>query len=193
MTVQEEIIKGCKEYNSHYQRALYLRYSSLMMAVCVRYTSNREDAKDILQEGFIKVFDKIRSYKNEGSFEGWMTRIFINTAIDQIRKSRKTTFTDIEQISLSDNLIAEESYIPSLEDNPRDYSYEELMEAINSLSEEFRIVFNMAIIENYSHREIAELLMIKEETSRTRLIRAKNKVKMFLLGKEKNKFSVVRK
>lgn len=191
MSRQEEIINGCKKYNVHYQKALYTLYAPAMLSLCLRYSSNKEEAKDLLQEGFIKIYDKITSYKNEGSFEGWMKRIMVNTAIDQIRKNKKNSFVNIDSIPESTHLEGEEEN--QLDEIKNDYTYEELVGAINSLNDEFKIVFNMFVIENYSHREIAELLSIKEETSRSRLIRAKSKIKGFLLKTKQGDPSYVKK
>ncbi len=193
MSNQEEIIKGCKAYNAHYQKALYTQYAPAMMSLCVRYSSSRDEAKDLLQEGFIKIYDKIGQYKEEGSFEGWMKRIFVNTAIDYIRKNKNKYFIGIESLP-EDNSIHEQEYNePENSTEEVSYSHEELVAAINAIGDDFKIVFNMFIIENYSHKEIADFLSIKEETSRSRLIRAKHKIKEFLLATKNAKPSFAKK
>ncbi len=192
MSTKEEIIQGCKKYNAHYQKALYTQYAPAMMSLCLRYSSSRDEAKDFLQEGFIKIFDKIGQYKEEGSFEGWMKRIFVNTAIDYIRKNNNKSFIGIESLPEA-NSVEEQEYNEYDHSKEISYSHEELLTAINSIGDDFKIVFNMFIIENYSHKEIAEILSIKEETSRSRLIRAKHKIKEFLLSTKNTKPSFAKK
>ena len=136
-----------------------------MMSVCLRYADNREMAEDFLQDGFIKVFSSIRSYSYEGSFEGWMRRIFVNTALEALRKNDLLR-NGVELNALEPQQEADYSAAEKI-------SADELMELIAQLPPGFRTVFNMFAIEGYSHREIAETLNINESTSRSQYTRAK--------------------
>ena len=162
---ETQLIEGCKQHNPKAQKALYDTYARKMMSVCLRYGSNRETAKDLLQEGFIKVFSAIGSFEGSGSFEGWMRRIFVNTALEYLRKN------DIlkESVEIDNTEVLQEVDYSAIER----ISADELMELIAELPPGFRTVFNMFAIEGYSHREIAETLNINESTSRSQYTRAK--------------------
>jgi RNA polymerase sigma-70 factor (ECF subfamily) len=152
-----------------------------MKGVCLRYSSNAEEAKDILQESFIKVFSKIHSFSNKGSLEGWIRRIVINTAINHFNRNKKFNHDNIDDLNTYSNIMDGEEYdhlevISNDEDSllsNLNFSETELIGAINSLPESFRLVFNLFYIENHSHKDISELLSIEENTSRSRLFRAK--------------------
>ncbi|MCP9612011.1 RNA polymerase sigma factor [Coprobacter tertius] len=160
-----QLIKGCKNNDSRAQRELYNTYARKMMAVCLRYSNDRETAEDLLQDGFIKVFSAIGSYTGNGSFEGWIRRIFVNTALEYLRKN------DIlkETVELDNPDILKEPDYSALEK----ISANELIELIAELPPGFRTVFNMFAIEGYTHKEIAEALGINESTSRSQFTRAK--------------------
>jgi len=162
---ETQLIEGCKQHNPKAQKALYDTYARKMMSVCLRYGSNRETAEDLLQEGFIKVFSAIGSFEGSGSFEGWMRRIFVNTALEYLRKN------DIlkESVEIDNTEVLQEVDYSAIER----ISADELMELIAELPPGFRTVFNMFAIEGYSHREIAETLNINESTSRSQYTRAK--------------------
>ncbi len=136
-----------------------------MYPVCIRYVGDREVAQDILQDGFVTLFSKLGSYKGEGSFDGWARRIFINTALMYLRKK--------DALKMSDELENARHLSSDLSDQMDDIGYKELMKLITSLPAGFRTVFNMYVIEGYSHREIADILGITETTSRTQLSRAR--------------------
>ena len=160
-----QLIKGCKENKPKAQKELYETYARKMMAVCLRYTNDRESAQDLLQDGFIKVFTAIGTYSGNGSFEGWMRKIFVNTALEYLRKNdilRETVDID------SPDTLKEPDY-SALEK----ISADELMELVRELPTGFRTVFNMFAIEGYSYKEIAEALGINESTSRSQFTRAK--------------------
>ncbi|MBI4649445.1 MAG: RNA polymerase sigma factor [Bacteroidia bacterium] len=187
----EEIIKGCKNYNKHSQKILYDKYAPKMKAICLRYAHNSYEAGDILQDGFIKVFANIRQFEAKGSFEGWIKRIIVNTAITHYHQNQKHQYhAGIDEINERNILHADEENDvgadkeidrSDINENRIDYSLiksaefsrEELLGALNRVPENFRIVFNMFAIEEYSHKEIAQLIGIDENTSRTRLLRAK--------------------
>lgn len=162
---EEQLIDGCKARNPLSQRQLYEKYSRKMMGVCLRYTNNRDEAEDVLQDGFVKVFEKIGSFQSQGSFEGWLRRIFVNTSLDSIRKNKENNLlADIDQVGYSlDSGTSVES----------DMNADELMKILNSIPAGYKVVFNMFVIEGYSHKEIAEELGVSESTSKTQFLRAK--------------------
>lgn len=191
MVTLDEIIIECRRYNKLAQKLLYERYASRMKGLCLRYVNDPDALKDIVQEGFIKVFSNIKQYSGRGSFEGWMKRIFINTAITYLRKnSMKDKYFNIEDF--------DESYLyeKNQQNADRGYDFDErtitpdqnsaelllfaefteqdLLRTLNKLPEKYRIVFNLYCIENVKHEEIAEILNIDVATSRTRLLRARN-------------------
>lgn len=146
-----------------------------MMAVCMRYAKDRDEAQDMVQNGFIKIFNKLDVYNFEGSLEGWIRRIMVNTAIDQIRKNKRDPFS-IEDDSRIQNL---EEEVPFADDDEHDIKIkaETAIKAISSLSPAYRTVFNLYVIEGMSHKEIAEYLGISEGTSKSNLAKAKMKLK----------------
>ncbi len=147
------------------QRRLYELFSGKMMAICYRYAKDRDEAEDMLQEGFVKVFQYIEKYNNQGSLEGWIRRIMVNTAIDIIRKNKSLQLVS----PLNDNITES-----TVDDNIVDtLEVEYLLNIIQDLPDGYRIVFNMFAIEGYSHAEIATQLNINESTSRSQFTRAK--------------------
>jgi RNA polymerase sigma-70 factor, ECF subfamily len=182
--LETELINGCKKYNPAAQKAVYKTYYSIFIGISLRYTGDKEEAKDIVQEAFLKIFTNIEKYREEGSFEGWMKRIVINDTITYIKKkakNRPSSLSDYE-LDLLDKTqhpfnIGEESQTNTV------FSEEELLEAIHSLPEELRIVFNLICIEEYSHKEVASFLRISEENSRARLMKARQKLKKILEAK----------
>ncbi|MDD4672166.1 MAG: sigma-70 family RNA polymerase sigma factor [Bacteroidales bacterium] len=141
---------------------LYEMYSSAMYGVCLRYYPNAEIARDILQDGFIKVFEKLKTYKGEGSFAGWIRRIMVNTALEYHRKARDFVDVEITADSIGD---ANNVYF--------DTDYQFLLKIVASLPRQYRLVFNLYAIEGYSHAEIASLLNIAESTSKSNYSRAR--------------------
>ncbi len=155
-----------------------------MLGVCMRYSKDRDSAEEVLQEGFIKIFEKLDRFNYQGSFEGWMRRIMANTAIDAIRKNKKNPL-------LSDNdedfkLISEDAIVDQENLDLIQLKAEVAMEAINSLSPAYKAVFNLYVIEKYTHKEIAEMLEISEGTSKSNLSKAKLNLQKVLKEKFKN-------
>lgn len=170
---EQQLIAGCKKGNRLAQRELYETYSRRMLAVCLRYVNDRETARDLMQDGFVKIFTSIGSYSGIGSFEGWMRRIFVNCALEYLRKS------DVLKEAFDlDN--APEPVQPS-SSAISDMSAKELMELIGRLPVGFRTVFNMFAIEGYSHKEISEKLGITESTSRSQYTRARQMLQKRIL------------
>ncbi len=164
MISDADLIAGCMEGDRRMQQELYQRFSPKMYGVCLRYAANAEEAQDILQEGFIKVFRKLDSFRSEGSFEGWIRRIFVNTAIEHFRRK-----TYLQPITEREEATFEGKYLSVLDD----LAARDIISLVQQLSPGYRTVFNMYVIEGYTHREIAENLGISEGTSKSQLSRAK--------------------
>jgi RNA polymerase sigma factor (sigma-70 family) len=162
--IESDLIKGCMEGNRRMQEELYRRFSPRMYAVCLRYAGNAEEAEDILQEGFIKIFKKLDSFRSEGSFEGWVRRIFVNTAIEHFRRKRY-----LLPVTEKEENTIEGKYTSVLDD----LGAKDIMALVQELSPGYRTVFNMYVVEGYTHREIADILGISEGTSKSQLSRAK--------------------
>lgn len=160
----EDIIKGCVEGKRLAQNELYKRFAGKMYAVCVRYSKDSTEAEDVLQDGFVKVFQNIQHFKSEGSFEGWVRRIMVNTALEKFRK--KNHLYPVGEIFE----VAKDLKHEDVENN---LHAEELMKIIQKLSPGYRMVFNLYAIEGYSHKEIGEQLGISEGTSKSQLARAR--------------------
>lgn len=173
---ESRLIIGCIEKNALCQRELVERYSPMLYTVALRYLSNGDDARDVLQEAFIKIFQALPDYKENGRFEAWMRTIVITTSLNAIRREKK--WTDLDDYTFEN----------SLSGDPEAYSElgaKELMKLIRQLPENFRLVFNLAILEDYSHEEIAEKLNINEATSRSLLFRARKKLRQMIEELEK--------
>ncbi len=164
-----EIIAGCRRMEKKAQRCLYDRYAPLLLGIAFRYSRSKEDAEDILQEAFVKILTKIDQYSETGSFEGWMKKILVNTAISHYRNSQKhdfhKDFDDIAEI----NIIGQ-----NYEIDAEEFTREELLKSINMLPPGFRLIFNLYAIEGYKHREIAEMLDISVGTSKSQYSRARS-------------------
>jgi len=159
--IQIEILRSG---NPQAQHKLYEIFAPKMLSLCMRYTSSKEEAEDLVQEGFIKVFKYLHQYSGQGNFEGWMRRIFINTAIEYLRKR-----IFVERLGDSDGLeikVSESSGYDCL-------AHADLQKMIMNLSDGYRTIFNMYVVEGFSHREIAKILNITESTSKSQLSRAK--------------------
>lgn len=168
MSVEEKIVEGCIAGKRKAQSQLYQKFSSGMLGICLRYCRNPEDAEDVLQEGFIKVFRSIQSFRGEGSIGGWIKRIMINTAITHNKKY--ITFQHA-QVELDDTMEIEEQENEEMVFQPVDP--EKLLRYIQELPEGYRTVLNLYVFEGYTHKEIAESLSISENTSKTQLFKAR--------------------
>lgn len=172
----EKTVNGCIRGDRKCQQLIFETFFGKLLAVCMRYTKDRDTAQDILQDAFIKAFDKITDYNFTGSFEGWLRKITVNTAIDFIRKNKNTVFiedrvnTDINDSEADERYETDELGFENI--NP-----ELVLEAIQKLSPAYRTVFNLYVFENYSHKEIAEMLNINEGTSKSNLAKAKQNLK----------------
>jgi len=162
---EAEIVEGCKAGKRELQKALYTRFSGKMFAVCLRYSKSREEAEDILQDGFVKVFHSIQQFMGTGSFEGWVRRIMVNTALEALRK-KKLDFSSFD-IAHAGNQ-PDETF-----DLTGKLSAQDLLTIIQELPNGYRTIFNLYAIEGYQHKEIAVMLNISEGTSKSQLARAR--------------------
>ncbi|CAK7072248.1 RNA polymerase sigma factor [Parabacteroides sp. APC149_11_2_Y6] len=162
---EKQLIESCKKGERLAQKELYDTYSRKMMGVCLRYVNDRETARDLLQDGFVKVFTSMDSYTGLGSFEGWLRKIFVNCALEYLRKS--DVLREAADLDNSAELVNPDSSVIS------EMSAAELMKLVQQLPAGFRAVFNLFAIEGYSHKEIGEMLDITESTSRSQFTRAK--------------------
>lgn len=178
------IIDGCLQNNRRSQEELFKLFYGKMLVVCMRYTNDRDSAQEVLQEGFIKIFEKLGAFDYKGSFEGWIRRIIANTAIDSIRRSKRDPY-----LSGDDNdfkLGAEDQMEERETLETMDLKAEIAMEAIQQLSPAYRTVFNMYVLEDYSHKEIGEILGISEGTSKSNLAKARMNLQKILNEKFMN-------
>jgi RNA polymerase sigma factor (sigma-70 family) len=181
---ETDLIQGCINGNRQMQEFLYKKFSPKMYGVCLRYAGNTEDANDILQEGFIKIFKNIGKFRSEGSFEGWIRRIFVNTSIEHFRKKVKLyNVTEVQENTIEDKELDALDLLDA----------KDIISIVNELSPGYKAVFNMHIIEGYSHKEIAGILGITEGTSKSQLARAKGVLKKMVeirLNKKNNNTTI---
>lgn len=173
---EKELIKGCLRENRKCQQELFRRYAGKMLVVCQRYARHQMEAEDILQDAFIKIFDNISKFESKGSFEGWIRRIVINTAL---KNYSKKSFKN-EQIGVEH--VPEKALAPSIYGHLHE---EELMNLIGQLPDGYRLVFNLYAVEGYSHREIADMIGIQESTSRSQLVKARKMLQQKIIELQK--------
>lgn len=186
MLDDESLIEGCVKGKRDAQNSLYKRYASVMLGICMRYSKNRDEAEDILQESFIKVFLNIKGFRSEGSFEGWIKRIVVNTAISHIKKNLRQTFYEG---SSEFGFTLQEGESDADESGLMEFNIgqEKLLELIQSLPTGYKTVFNMYVIEQMTHQEIAEMLGISVNTSKTQLHKARKYLKLRIIEIVKKK------
>lgn len=172
---EEAILSGCLQNDGLAQRELYARYSPRMLSVCYRFAHNREDAEDMLQEGFIKVFSQIHTFQNKGAFEGWIRRIIVHTCINHLKKNKK--FNESVDIIHATGVQIREDSVPSI------VQAKQIVECIRLLPLGYRTVLNLYAIEGYSHKEISVMLDVEESTSRSQYTRAKQMLEDILVRK----------
>ncbi len=173
---EELMLAGSIKNNAAAQEELYTRFSPRMLGVCYRFAKNREDAEDMLQEGFIKVFTQLHQYRNEGSLEGWIRRIVVHTCINILKKNKK--FSESVDLIHAKGIHIKEDIIPSI------MQAKQVVECIRILPLGYRTVLNLYAIEGFSHREIGEMLDIEESTSRSQYTRAKAMLEEILVKKD---------
>ncbi len=171
MRDEKTLIKECLEQKQSAQTELYTSFSGKMFGVCLRYAKNRMDAEDLLHEGFLKVLTNLKKYRGEGSFEGWMRRIMINTSINFYRTKTSNFMVHIDEVF--DLEISDVDAVSRM-------SEKELVSHIQELPDGYRMIFNMYVVEGYKHKDIAEILNISESTSKTQLLKAKKSLQQKL-------------
>ena len=169
---EQELIKACKKGDRHAQELLYRRYSPRLFGVCLRYASSRQEAEDFLQEGFIKIYRNLYKYQPTGSFSAWLYRLMVNVALEKIRQNQKRK----HQMSIDDMPVDPEVS----EEIFSGFGARNIIKMVQQLPEGYRIVFNLYVVEGYSHKEIAEILDITESTSKSQLSRAKATLRKLL-------------
>ncbi|MEM9822328.1 MAG: RNA polymerase sigma factor [Bacteroidota bacterium] len=170
-----QLLEQCITGQPQSQKLLYEYFAPKMFGICLRYASDYHQAEDILQEGFIKVFHNLHRFRREGSFEGWLKRIFINTSIEYYRRSSNNYTMPLKEEALALNFNGKA--ISNLR-------HQDLLEVIQRLPRGYRTVFNLYAIEGYSHKEIAKMLGINEGTSKSQLARARNHLKILIQQQE---------
>lgn len=191
MLSEDQLIERCKKRDRAAQKILYDQYAGLMLGICMRYVYERSEAEDILQEGFLKIFLKIGEFEGRGSFEGWLKRVFVNTAITHYHKNSKHNKYHYEINDMQETKFDKETY------NESEFTSGELFNVINSLPDGYKMIFNLYAVEGYKHKEISKLLNIDINTSKSQYSRAKKLIRKKLnqLKKEaiKNKDQIAEK
>lgn len=173
---EEAILQGCLKNHAAAQRELYQRYSPKMLAVCFRFAHNREDAEDMLQDGFIKVFLQMHTFQSKGAFEGWIRRIMVHTCINHLKKNKR--FNESVDIMQAGSAQVREESIPSI------VQAKQIVDCIRLLPIGYRTVLNLYAIEGYSHKEISGMLDIEESTSRSQYTRARQMLEDILIRRK---------
>ncbi|MDR2293240.1 MAG: sigma-70 family RNA polymerase sigma factor [Prevotellaceae bacterium] len=168
MTDEQHLVEGCINKNINAQQELYERYAAKMLSLCIRYMCNEDEARDMMHDGFVRLFDKIKKFDRKGSLEGWIRKVFINMCLEKLRKSEKmkyqSIYNDDDDLQVIDD---------SISDVYNQLGTKELMCFISELPASFRSVFNLHAIEGYSHDEIAKILGIAQTTVRANYSRAR--------------------
>jgi RNA polymerase sigma-70 factor (ECF subfamily) len=178
------IVDGCIRGDRDCQQQLYKYTYGKMLGLCLRYAKDKDEAKDFLHDGFIKVFEKIVYFKHTGSIEGWIRRIIVNNTIDCIRRKNKMSFSNDSELSLNNLTDDSDDSLEKLQ--LTNASAEKIIELIQQLSPAYKTVFNLYVVEDYSHKEIAEMLNISIGTSKSNLAKAKGKLKNMYIDKYGN-------
>ena len=177
---EQAILAGCLKGERRSQELLYKNFAPTMFAICLRYAADHPQAEDMLQEGFIKVFQNLGRFRNEGSFEGWMKRIFVNTALEWLRKHGvMNRVMDVE--FFAEEIIQEDAF--------DELSKNDLVRMIQNLSPGYRTVFNLFAIEGYSHKEIAVMMNISEGTSKSQFSRARYLLQKMVINSNKTRYA----
>jgi RNA polymerase sigma-70 factor (ECF subfamily) len=169
-----DILEGCRKNDSQAQFQLYNKLAPAVLGLCMRYLQNRDEAEDVMQDAFVKVFTKLHTYKGEGSFEGWVKRIAANTALNALQKKKRIYFE--RQLEIVETIVFDEEEQELL-------GLPEIIACMEALPDGYRTIVNLALIEDFTHREIAEQLGISESTSRSQLARARQALMKLLKEK----------
>ena len=174
-----ELIKGCIKDDALCQKSLFNRYASTLLGVCMRYARSKEDAEDILQDAFIKIFKKIQQFKGDGSFEGWMKRVVVNTALKKYTVSRYSKEFSVDEVK--DTVLPDSNDVPAF----NHLTEKDLLLLIHNLPDGYRIIFNLYVIEGFQHDEIANMLGIQPGTSRSQLVKARQMLQREIIQMQK--------
>ncbi len=177
MVSDDQLIHDCRKGKKQAYSLLYKKYASVLLGMCMRYTQNRQEAQDVLQEGFIKIFQKIDTFQGKGSFEGWMKRIMVNTAINYYKKNKKYQVQESLDADHSRQVSNNEEEENVWVETEEPLSRELLLKLVNDLPAGYRLVFNMYVFEGLTHKEIAGELGISEGTSKSQLAKARKQLK----------------
>jgi len=169
---EKELVRRCKKKNAKAQKLLYQLYHGSLLGICMRYAKSKAEAEDVLQMAMMKIYTSINSFSGKGSFEGWLKRITVNTAVDNFRKNSKHYYHDDVE-DLEEQADGDVEFHDTLE-------VKDILKTIQQLPDGYRVVFNLYALEGYSHKEIAEKLGITESTSKTQLLKARKKLKNML-------------
>jgi RNA polymerase sigma-70 factor (ECF subfamily) len=169
---EKDLVQNCLDGNEKAFKAFYHLFYGKMLNACVRYARDKDEAKDLVQEGFLRVFKNLEQYDSKGSLEGWVRRVMVNTAINHYRKNAKDllNFMEEEKVLRLEQQDEEASYEASL------LTAEQILAMVQQLTPTYRTVFNLSVVDGYSHKEIAELMGITESTSRSNLVKARLKL-----------------
>ncbi|MCD4793100.1 MAG: RNA polymerase sigma factor [Bacteroidales bacterium] len=198
MPVTKEIISQCKKDNEKAREIIFNKYSPVLLSICIRYLKDRVKAEDVMQDAFIIIFTKINQYNGKGSFEGWIKRITVNTALMQLRKDKKEIVSDSMEYFQETTEKNENERNLNLKDKRSvienaKFSQTEIFDIVSELPTGFRTVFNLYVVEGYKHKEISKELKISIGTSKSQLLRARKKLESILyikaLYKLKNKIT----
>lgn len=171
---QEALVRRCLEGDLSSKKKFYERFSPVMFGICLRYLETKEDAQDLLHDGFIHAFQQLHLFRNEGSLEGWLRRIFVNLALERIRK---------KSISFQESDLTAADHVPSSFKTEEKLEMQHILTGIQQLPPACKTVFNLFVIEGYSHKEIAHMLNISENTSKAQVFRARNHLQNYLKNK----------
>ncbi|HIA36263.1 MAG TPA: sigma-70 family RNA polymerase sigma factor [Flavobacteriales bacterium] len=177
-TTIDKLVAGCAKGDRKCQQIIYEKFYSKMMGVCLRYASNKQEAQDLVHDGFIKVFEKIYKYNYSGSFEGWVRRIMINTSIDHYRKNKNIFIKENQDFANIEGEEPDQDILSQLRT-------EDIMKAVQSLSPGYRAVFNLYVVEGYSHKEVSDELGISVGTSKSNLAKAKKNLRQLFIRENK--------
>lgn len=183
MYTEGELVEGCRKGDRKMQHELYQRYADKMFVVCLRYAQGQLEAEDILQEAFIKVFDKIEQFRGDASLSGWIKRIVVNTALNN-QRSKLYMYPMVDVDSMY-NMKGEEATLSG-------YQFQDLLKLVQELPSGCRVIFNLFAIEGYGHKEIAKLLEISEGTSKSQYARARQLLQDRIVALEKKGYERVR-
>ena len=186
MLSEKELVQKCKMQDRASQELLFKQFSGYMMGICMRYSKDKDEARDLLHDGFIKAFMKIKDFREESSLKTWLSAIFVNTALTRIRQKNKLRFQDLDERDgheIADNEVDEEF----LDHAINNVDLQEVLALVQNLPDKYRIIINMYVIDHFSHKDIANELNISEGTSKSQLSRAR-KMLMTLIEQKKTQY-----